>query len=256
MAGTPSYPDLAGTVCLVTGGSRGIGAVSCRLFAAAGAAVAVGGRDRDAIDRVVADVERDGGRAVPAPGDCTDAAAVERMCREVERELGPVEVLLAFAGGGGDPAPTASVTPERWREVVEGNLTATFLTVRCVLPGMVERREGAIVTMGSTAGRLAGGAAAPYAAAKAGVLMFTRHVANEVARHGVRVNAVAPGAVMSEERRARLPEQALAQAVSTVPLGRLGTPEDVGLAALFLASSAASWLTGVTLDVTGGRIML
>lgn len=138
---------------------------------------------------------------------------------------------------------------------MDANLTATFLTVRSFLPGMIARGRGAIVTMASTAGRQAGGASASYAAAKAGVIMFTRHIAAEVGKHGVRVNCLAPSAIRSEQMLGSMPEEQQREMAALFPLGRLGTPEDVALAALFLASESASWLTGVTLDVTGGRVM-
>jgi len=120
----------------------------------------------------------------------------------------------------------------------------------------VQRRRGAIVTMSSTAGRQVGGASAAYAAAEAGAAMFTRHVAQEAGRHGVRVNCIAPSAVLTDRVRERMPAEIQRQVAASFPLGRLGVPEDVALATLFLASDSSSWLTGVTLDVAGGRIML
>jgi 3-oxoacyl-[acyl-carrier protein] reductase len=170
-------------------------------------------------------------------------------------------VLIAFAGGHGHPivglVPTEQATEEEWRFVTDANLTATFLTVRSILPGMIERCRGAIVTMASTAGRLPSRSSAAYAAAKAGVVMFSRHVANEVGKHGVRVNCLAPGAILTERSPLReVPEEVRQQVAAEHPLGRLGEPEDVALATLFLVSDSSSWLTGVTLDVAGGRVML
>jgi 3-oxoacyl-[acyl-carrier protein] reductase len=252
----PTYPDLAGRVALVTGGSRGIGAAACRLLAANGVKVAVGGRDPAAIATVVEDIRSRAGQATGVTADCTDPAAVKGMREHAERELGPVDILAAFAGGGGEPVPVEQITEEEWRRSLDANLTTTFLTVRAFLPGMVERRKGSIVTMGSTAGRLPGGSSASYAAAKAAVLMFSRHVAREVGEHGVRVNCIAPSAILTEGLAARLPEQRRQEVASHFPLGRLGLPEDVALVTLFLASDASSWLTGLTIDVTGGRIII
>ena len=166
----PVHPDLAGKVAVVTGGSGGIGAATCRLLAANDARVAVNGRDPARIDAVVDAIHAAGGEAVGVAADCTDLAAVERLRQEVEQAFGPAEVVAAFAAGGrARPGPVAQVTEEDWRSTVEGSLTATFLTLKSFLPGMVERGRGAVVTMASSAARLPGlGAPAPYVAAKAG----------------------------------------------------------------------------------------
>lgn len=252
----PTYPDLPGKVVVVTGGSRGIGAATCRLFAGNRARVVVNGRDRSAIDAVVADIRTAGGEALGVAADCTDFEAIERMRAEVEQTFGPVDIVAAFVGGGGHPKPLAEMSDEHWASVIEANLHATFRTLKSFLPGMRERRRGAIVTMASTAGRLQGGASAPYAAAKAGVIMLTRHCAAEVGRDGVRVNCVSPSAILTERTGRLMSESQQQQLAASFPLGRMGTPDDVAQATLFLASQAASWLTGVTLDVTGGRIMV
>jgi 3-oxoacyl-[acyl-carrier protein] reductase len=252
----PTYPDLAGKVAVVTGGSGGIGAAACRLLAANGAKVAVNGRDETKIDAVVGEIHSDGGQAIGVVADVTAFAAVEEMRQRVEEELGPVDVLAAFAGGQGYPTPTAQMAEEQWRSVIDSNLTATFLTVRSILPGMVERGQGSIVTMASSAGRLPSQASAAYAAAKAGVVMFSKHVASEVGQHGVRVNCLAPSSVLTERVKRLMPEETQQQVAAMHPLGRMGTPDDVALATLFLASESSSWITGVTLDVAGGRIIV
>ena len=251
----PTYPDLQGKVALVTGGSGGIGAATCRLLAANGARVAVNGRDEDRIRATVEAIRADGGDAVGAPADCTDLAAVEGMRRRAE-ELGPIGIVAAFVGGGrARPGPLAQTTEEDWRSTVDGSLTATFLTLKVFLPGMTERGDGSVVTMASSAARVPTDAPAPYAAAKAGVVMLTRRVAQEVAPRGVRVNCLAPHTVLVERTRRVIPEERRLQMAEEIPLGRLGDPEDVALAALFLASESSSWITGVTLDVAGGWSM-
>jgi 3-oxoacyl-[acyl-carrier protein] reductase len=252
----PTYADLANKVAVVTGGSRGIGAVTCRLLAENGAKVTVGGRDEAAINSVIQEIRGGGGEAIGVAADLTDFAAVERMRRRIEEELGPAEVLAAFAGGQGYPTPTEQMAEEQWRSVIDSDLTATFLTVRTFLPGMIERGRGSIVTMASSAGRLPSQASAAYAAAKAGVVMFSRHLANEVGQHGVRVNCLAPSSVLTERVKRLMPEETQRQVAAMHPLGRMGTPEDVALATLFLASESSSWITGVTLDVAGGRTMV
>ena len=139
---------------------------------------------------------------------------------------------------------------------MDSNLTATFLTVKSFLPGMIERRSGSIVTMASSAGRVPTPAPTAYAAAKARVVMLSRQVAGEVGEHGVRVNCLAPDTILTERIRRYMSEDQQEQWAAEFPLGRMGTPEDVALATLFLASESSSWLTGVTLDVAGGKIML
>ncbi|MDQ3987413.1 MAG: SDR family oxidoreductase [Actinomycetota bacterium] len=252
----PSYPDLAGKVAVVTGGSGGIGAATCRLLAANGAKVVVNGRDGAKIDALVDEIDSAGGQAIGVAADVTDFAAIERMRQRVEQELGSVEVLATFAASGPPPGPSARITEEEWRSAIDGSLTSTFLTLKSFLPAMIERGGGSIVTMASSAGRVLTPAPTAYAAAKAGVVMLSRQVAVEVGEHGVRVNCPAPDSVLTERTRSYMTEDQVRRWAAGFPLGRMGTPEDVALATLFLASESSSWLTGVTLDVAGGKIML
>jgi 3-oxoacyl-[acyl-carrier protein] reductase len=253
----PRYPDLAGKVVLVTGGSKGIGAAAVRALAANDARVAVNGRDEGALAAIVDEIAEAGGEAIVAPADVCSFEAVESMRERIEAKLGPVDVLVAFAGGFGAYTPVQDITEEEWHAVIDSNLTSTFLTVKAFLPGMIERRRGAIVTMASNAARfLDSTLTASYAAAKAGIAMFTRHVAREVGPYGVRANCIAPATTMSERIERILTEEQRAELSAKSPLGRLGVPEDSAMATLFLASESAGWLTGVTLDVAGGRVML
>ena len=169
-----TYSDLRSKTVLVTGGSRGIGAQTARAFAAQGARVCVVARDRSALDTVVAGITSAGGTAIAAAADVTDAAALVRVREQVEAELGAVDVLCAFAGGQGAPVPTVELTEERWREVLDSELTATFLTIQTFLPSMLERGAGSILTMSSSAGRQPSQANLAYGVAKAGVGMLTR----------------------------------------------------------------------------------
>jgi len=253
----PRYPDLAGKVAVVTGGSGGIGAATCWLLAAQGANVVVNGRDQVKIDEVVDRIRLHGGTAAGCAADCTSPDALQRLCQHTERAFGPADILAAFAGSGhARPGSVADVTEPDWRSTVNGSLTATFLTIKSFLPGMMQRSRGVILTMASSAARLPGlGAPAPYVAAKAGIIALTREAACEASRHGVRVNCLAPHTILTERTARMMPEQRRQQLQAAVPLGRLGTPEDVAAAALFLASDSASWLTGVTLDVAGGYVM-
>jgi len=253
----PTFPDLAGKVAVVTGGSKGIGAATCRMLTANRVRVAVNARDQGGIDSVVAGLLESGATAIGVSADCTRFAEIERMREQVEAELGPTDVLVAFAGGFAAFTPAHETSEDEWRAVIESNLTATFLTIKSFLPGMIERRRGSIVTMASNAGRfLDMKLTASYAAAKAGIVMLTRHVALEVGEHGVRVNCVAPATVRSERVDRIMSPERRDEVARMSPLGRMGMPDDVAAVTLFLVSESASWLTGVTVDVAGGRVML
>ncbi len=250
------YPDLAGKVAVVTGGSRGIGAATADALAANGAAVAVVGRDEQALGEVVTGLHGRGVRALAVRADCTVDAEVERFAASVLGELGVPDIVAAFAGGDGMPIPTVKEDGAHWRHVLDSELTSAFLTITAFLPAMSERGSGAIITMSSAAARQAARSSAAYAAAKAGVVAFTRHLAAEVGPDGVRVNCLAPSAVENDRMRAWTTEEQRRELARSFPLRRIGQPNDVAAAALFLASEASSWITGVTLDVAGGKIMV
>ena len=257
-AGTANYPDLAGKVAVVTGGSKGIGAATSVLLGRNGARVAVCGRDRETIERITSDT-RDAGAAdtVGLAADLTTPDGVARLRAEVEDKLGPAEVLMAFAGGFGARTALLETELDEWNAIIESNLTSTFLTLREFAPGMVERGSGSIVTMASNAARFLDiQLTASYAAAKAGIAMLSRHAALELGPHGVRVNVLAPATILTERVKGVMDEERRASIAEMSPLGRIGAPEDPALAALFLASDSARWMTGVTLDVAGGRIMM
>jgi 3-oxoacyl-[acyl-carrier protein] reductase len=245
-------------VALVTGSSRGIGAAIARLFAQHGAKVAVHGRDSAAMAAVRAGIERVGGRAMPVVADVTRFAEVEAMRLEIERELGPIEILVANAGGSFTmPGPLEQISEEGWHASVNGNLTATFLTIKSILPGMKERKAGSIITISSAAARRPHPQSPiPYAAAKAGIQMLTQHLAAQVGPDGIRVNCIAPETILTERNLERIPEAQQRALMDLHPIRRLGTPEDVARAALFLASDDAAWITGLILDVTGGAVMV
>jgi 3-oxoacyl-[acyl-carrier protein] reductase len=249
---------LDGQVALVTGSSRGIGAAIAAELAHRGAAVAVHGRDREAADGVADGITRDGGRAIAVTGDLTSLARVEAIRGQAEAALGPVDILVANAGGNfTPPAPLEEIPEEGWRATVDGNLLATFLTLKSFLPGMKERGRGCVITIGSAAGRRADARSPlPYAAAKAGIALLTQDVAAQAGPFGVRANCIAPETILTERNRARIPAGQQAALADWHPLKRLGVPGDVASAAAFLASDDAAWITGVTLDVAGGAVLV
>lgn len=253
----PTYPDLDGKVAVVTGGSKGIGAATCRVLAANGVRVAVCARSAVAVDALVGELRAGGAEAIGCTGDAARLDDMERLREAVEAELGPVDILLPYAGGFQSYTPLHEISEQEWRDVVDLNLTSTFLTLKPFLPGMIERGRGTIVTMASNSARLLDiPLTASYAASKAGVVVFTRHAAKELGPHGIRVNCIAPATTLSERVDEIMSAQLRARVAELSPLRRLGTPEDSALATLFLVSESASWLTGVTLDVAGGRVML
>jgi 3-oxoacyl-[acyl-carrier protein] reductase len=253
----PIYPDLAGKVAVVTGGSKGIGAACCRALAANGVRVVVNGRSEAGIAERVQELTDGGAEAIGYSADCTDAAALERLRGAVDSAFGPPDIVLAYAGGFDSFTPIAELGEEEWRRVLDANLTSTFLTVRAFLPAMIERGSGSIVTMASNGGRLLDKLlTSSYAAAKAGVIQFTRHIAMELGSQGIRANSIAPATVTSERIERIMDDSAIDATAAMSPLGTMGTPDDCALATLFLVSDSARWLTGVTLDISGGRVML
>jgi 3-oxoacyl-[acyl-carrier protein] reductase len=252
----PLFPDLRGKVAIVTGGSRGIGAETCLALARNGVKVAVNGRDEAAIQATVQAIRADHGEAMAAPADCAQLSSVKTMRDRVHEQLGTPDFVVAFAGGGTErPMPFEQITEDDWRSSIDNNLTSTFFTLKCFLPAMIARCSGCIVNMASAGGRIAAGAPAGYGAAKAGVIMLTRHLAREAGKYDIRVNCVSPSAVMTERTRQAILDEQERQMRAAFPLGRLGHPRDVAAATLFLLSSASSWITGATLDVAGGRVM-
>jgi 3-oxoacyl-[acyl-carrier protein] reductase len=217
----------------------------------------VHGRDPGALAETRAKIERDGGRAMASRADVTRFSDIEAMRREIEATFGPPDIVVANAGGNPTPpSPVEEISEEGWRASVEGNLTATFLTIKSFLPGMKQRRAGSIITVSSAAARRPHpNSPVAYAAAKAGIIMLTQDVAAQAGPSGVRANCIAPETILTERTERQIPARVQEELVGQHPLRRLGAPADVAMAAVFLASDDAAWITGVVLDVAGGAVM-
>ncbi len=237
-----AFASLEGKTALVTGGSRGIGAAIARELAAAGATVVVGYRSgRDEADAVAGEI---GGRAVQA-----DVATADDAKRLVE-EAGDLDVLVNNAGTTRDGV-LARMTDGDWRAVIDTNLSSVFYTCRSVSRGMMKRRAGSIVNLSSIVGIHGNWGQTNYAASKAGIIGFTKSLAQELGSRGVRANVIAPGYIKTALTDV-IPEEAKQQMLALTPLGRLGDPEDVAGAVRFLCSDAAAFITGEVLVVGGG----
>jgi 3-oxoacyl-[acyl-carrier protein] reductase len=243
----PSLSSREGSA-LITGASRGIGAAIARGLAADGWAVGVNYRsDREAADTVVAEIKGDGGRAVPLPADVTEPDAAEQLFAELEQHFDrPVLTLINNAGISVDDL-TPSLRDDAWDSVIETDLNAAFRLTRRALKPMLKARAGRIVNISSVVGLRANPGQANYAAAKAGLIAFTKTAAVEVARRGITVNAVAPGWI-DTDMTAEVSKELLDQ----VPARRAGTPDDVAACVRFFVSEAAGYVTGAVLSVDGG----
>lgn len=246
---------LDGKTALVTGGSRGIGRAICELLAARGARLAFNYRSREKeAAQTVAAIEAAGGQAIAVQADVADAAQVAGMVRDVVAKLGPIDLLVNNAGvfhllGVGE------ITPENWRQTLDVNLTGTYLTTWAVKDTMLERGFGRIVNLSSIGGLRPRARAIAYSVSKAGVIAFTKSCAEAWAGRNVRVNAVAPGLIDTEMIGGAEPEL-LEKLTAETPLGRIGTPADVASVVAFLLSEDSGFMTGQTLVVCGGRVML
>lgn len=233
---------------LVTGASRGIGAAIARALARDGWSVGVNYRtDRERAENVVAEIERDGGRAVALAADVTDPAAPDHLFESLESRFDTKVLALVNNAGINRDDLTPSLRDEDWSAMIETDLSAAFRLTRRALGAMLRARSGRIVNISSVAGLRASPGQSGYAAAKAGLIALTKTAAVEVARRGVTINAVAPGFIETEMTES-VPEQLL----SAVPARRLGSPEEVAACVRFLASDDASYVTGAVLTVDGG----
>jgi len=249
--------DLSEKVALVTGASSGIGAATAALLAGYGARVAVGYHgNREGAEGTVRQITDSGGRAVAIAADLRQVENIQRLVHQAEAALGPIDILVNNAGSLVKRFPIRELTEAGWDDVLTLNLKSAAFCSQAVVPGMIARRAGAIVNVGSVAGHNGGGpGAGPYAAAKAGLVAMTKSLAKELAPHGVRVNAVAPGVIDTPFHEEFSTPEMMRNFINMIPLGRIGTPLECAKAIAFLASDAASFIVGETLEVNGGQMM-
>jgi 3-oxoacyl-[acyl-carrier protein] reductase len=250
---TSAQDALHGQVALVTGASRGIGAEIARALHAAGAEVILAARSLDTVTAAAGAIAPDGERVRAVAIDVTDSEAVDRSVALLLEACGRIPLLVNNAGITRD-ALLLRMKADDWNAVLATNLTAIYQLTRALLPSMVRARFGRIVNITSVVAATGNPGQANYAAAKAGVEGFTRSLAREVASRNVTVNCVAPGFIDTDMTR-ELPEAARQRLLEQVPLGRLGRPEDVAAAVLYLVGSGGAYVTGSTLPVNGGMYM-
>jgi NAD(P)-dependent dehydrogenase (short-subunit alcohol dehydrogenase family) len=248
--------DLSGRIAIVTGAGQGMGRSVAQALAERGATVVVNDLNLESAEAVSADLRATGTESMAIAADVIDGTSVRAMVERTVATYGGVQILINNAGVL-RPTKVAEIPEDEWDWVIAVNLKGTFLCSQAVLPAMKEAGWGRIVNFSSTAGKnvsTVGGA--HYTAAKAGILGFTRHLAKEVAADGITVNAVCPGLIDTEMVRATIDDDRTAAYARSFPIPRLGLPEEVAELVAFLASDRAGYITGASLDINGGDLMI
>ena len=252
-----SYPELKDRVIAVTGAAQGIGAETARAFAAQGAAAALLDIDEPGARKVADGITAAGGRAAAIRVDVTDEASVAQAIASVIRAFGALDVLVNCAGGYGRLATVEDMPVEEWDRTVALNLRSVFLVSRAAIPQLKRSKAGRIINVSSISGRQVTVASSPaYGSSKAAVIQLTRFLAQQLGPDGITANAIAPITTLTPRVAALRTEAEIERIAAQVPLRRLAEPQDHAQAMLFLASDAAAYINGVTLDINGGRIMM
>ena len=253
-----NYMDLTGKVALVTGASSGIGAATASVFSSLGARVAIGYyQNEKGAANVQNAIRVAGGEAITIRADVRDSAEIRTMVHSVVTGLGPIDILVNNAGSLVKRIAILDVTDDAYNDVMNLNLKSAIVCSQVVAPSMVARKSGAIVNIVSIAGRNGGGPGAGlYSSAKGALIAFTKAFAKEMAPHGVRVNAVSPGVIDTPFHEVFSTPEMLANFVKGIPLGRIGTSMECAKVIAFLASEAATYVIGETVEVNGGQLML
>jgi len=245
--------NLSGRVALVTGASQGIGQGCALRLASAGAAVALAARNREKLEGVASQIAASGGKAAVFQLDVADEEQIKAVVKGAIAELGKVDILVNNAGITRDQLVMRMKRAD-WDAVIRTNLTSAYLCIQQVIPGMLKQRWGRIINVTSVFGQMGQAGQANYAASKAGLIGLTMAIAREVGSRNITCNAVAPGFIATAMTDA-LPEELKQTGLKAIPLGRIGTTEDVAGAVSFLASDDASYITGHVLNVNGGMLM-
>ncbi len=251
------HSEFHGQTVLITGASNGIGAETAQMFGEAGAFVMVhynNARERAqaVLDRVVAG----GGSGMILKADLTRMAGCRELIVQVKNSGRPVDILINNAGSLVKRTPILEFTEELWDQVMTLNLTSAFFLAQAVLPGMIERKQGVIINIGSVAGRNGGGlGASAYSTAKAAIATLTKSLAKEFSPHGIRVNCVSPGTIDTNYHRTFSTPAMLQSIASATPMGRLGTSREVAEVVVFLCSCRSNFIQGQTIEVNGGFLM-
>jgi len=255
---TSDYLNVQGKVVLVTGASSGIGAATATLFGKYGARVAIGFHHNERGAEATRDeIRQSGGTAYAIPADIQNPDEIGSLVKEVVSLLGPVEILVNNAGSLIERAALISQSVESWDSVMHLNLRSVFLLSQIVGNSMIERKVGSIVNIGSIAARNGGGpGSGAYSAAKAGVITLTKSLAKELAPYGIRVNCVNPGVIDTPFHEAFSTPESMRNFAKMIPLGRVGTAIECAKVIVFLASDAASYIVGESIEVNGGQVML
>jgi 3-oxoacyl-[acyl-carrier protein] reductase len=240
-------------IAIVTGGSRGIGQAAAMALANAGADVVVADVNLEAAEEVAAEIRNLGGKSLAVKADVADAAGAAEMVQAAINEFGKVDILVNNAGITRDTL-LMRMKEEDWDAVLNVNLKGVYNCTKAVISSMMKQRYGRIINIASVVGIIGNAGQANYASAKAGMIGFTKSVAREVASRNITVNAVAPGFIQTQMTDV-LPDNVKAKLMEQIPMGRLGQPEDIADAVVFLASDAAGYITGQTISVNGGMVM-